>query len=79
MKQKTWIILNTVISLSIIIALLTATIITGNNIYTKIGTSFFGILIGLSIVPDIKKDGKLTWLSSLFLLLSLYFVLNPWL
>lgn len=79
MKQKTWIILNTVISLSIIIALLTATIITGNNIYTKIGTSFFGILIGLSIVPDIKKDGKLTWLSSLFLLLGLYFVLNPWL
>ncbi|MBS1008694.1 hypothetical protein [Leuconostoc suionicum] len=79
MKQKTWIILNTVISLSLIIALLTATIITGNNIYTKIGTSFFGILIGLSIVPDIKKDGKLTWLSSLFLLLGLYFVLNPWL
>ncbi|WP_394455637.1 hypothetical protein ACF0HZ_09795 [Leuconostoc suionicum] len=79
MKQKTWIILNTVISLSIIIALLTATIITGNNIYTKIGTSFFGILIGLSIVTDIKKDGKLTWLSSLFLLLDLYFILNPWL
>lgn len=79
MKQKTWIILNTVISLSIIISLLTATIITGNNIYTKIGTSFFGILIGLSIVSDIKKDGKLTWLSSLFLLLGLYFVLNPWL
>lgn len=79
MKHKTWIILNTVISLSIIIALLTATIITGNNIYTKIGTSFFGILIGLSIVPDIKKDGKLTWLSSLFLLLGLYFILNPWL
>lgn len=79
MKQKTWIILNTVISLSLIIALLTATIITGNNIYTKIGTSFFGILIGLSIVPDIKKDGKLTWLSSLFLLLDLYFILNPWL
>ncbi|MGX4594281.1 hypothetical protein JNUCC76_10165 [Leuconostoc sp. JNUCC 76] len=79
MKQKTWIILNTVISLSIIIALLTATIITGNNIYTKIGTSFFGILIGFSIVADIKKDGKLTWLSSLFLLLGLYFILNPWL
>ncbi|MCT4376023.1 hypothetical protein EFS08_02190 [Leuconostoc suionicum] len=48
MKQKTWIILNTVISLSLIIALLTATIITGNNIYTKIGTSFFGILIGFA-------------------------------
>ena len=79
MKHKTWIILNTVISLSIIIALLTATIITGNNIYTKIGTSFFGILTGLSIVPDIKKDGKLTWLSSLILLLGLYFILNPWL
>lgn len=79
MKQKTWTILNTVITLSIIIALVTATIITGNNIYTKIGTSFFCILIGLSIVTDIKKDGKLTWLSSLFLLLDLYFILNPWL
>lgn len=78
MKQKTWTILITVISLSILIALITATIITGNNLYTKIGTSFFGILIGLSIVPDIKKDGKLTWQSNLSLLLSLWFLFSPW-
>lgn len=78
MKQKTWTILITVISLSILIALITATIITGNNLYTKIGTSFFGILIGLSIVPDIKKDGKLTWQSNLSLLLALWFLFSPW-
>ncbi|MGO0155139.1 hypothetical protein ACTL31_06145 [Leuconostoc mesenteroides] len=79
MTQKIWTILNIVISLTIIITLQTATIITGDNIYNRIGTSFFGILISLSIIPDIKKDGKLTWLNIPFLLLGLYFILNPWL
>lgn len=78
MKQKAWAILITVISLSILIALITATIITDNHLYTKIGSSFLGILTLLSAVPEIKKDGKLTWSSSLFILLGLYFILNPW-
>ncbi|MDM7645711.1 hypothetical protein QUE93_01545 [Leuconostoc falkenbergense] len=77
MKQKTWAILITVVSF-ILIALITATIITNNHIYTRIGSSFFGILTLLSAIPEIKKDGKLTWSSSLFLLLGLYFVVNPW-
>ena len=78
MKQKTWAILITVVTLSILIALITATIITNNHIYTRIGSSFLGILTLLSAIPEIKKDGKLTWPSSLFLLLGLYFVVNPW-
>lgn len=78
MKEKAWTILITVISLSILIALITATIITGNHLYTRIGTSFLGILTLLSALPEIKKDGKLTWSSSLFLLLGLYFIVNPW-
>ncbi|MCT4377311.1 hypothetical protein EFS08_09095, partial [Leuconostoc suionicum] len=45
----------------------------------EIKRSGFSVYEHLSIVPDIKKDGKLTWLSSLFLLLDLYFILNPWL
>ena len=78
MKQKAWAILITVISLSILTALITATIITGNHLYTRIGTSFLGVLTLLSAIPDIKKDGKLTWSSNLFLLLGLYFIVNPW-
>ncbi|WP_349515461.1 hypothetical protein [Leuconostoc suionicum] len=79
MKQKTWMILSTVISLSILTALITATIITGNRLYTKIGSLFIGMLTIISAIPDIKKDGKLTWQSSLFLLMGLYFVVHPWL
>ncbi|MBS1007390.1 hypothetical protein [Leuconostoc suionicum] len=74
MKQKTWMILSTVISLSILTAL-----ITGNRLYTKIGSLFIGMLTIISAIPDIKKDGKLTWQSSLFLLMGLYFVVHPWL
>ncbi len=72
-------ILSTVISLSILTALITATIITGNRLYTKIGSLFIGMLTIISAIPDIKKDGKLTWQSSLFLLMGLYFVVHPWL
>lgn len=79
MKQKTWMILSTLVSLSILIALITATIITGNHLYTKIGSSLLGILMGISVIPEIKKYGKLTWQNSLFLLLGLFYILNPWL
>ncbi|MGR8826314.1 hypothetical protein N2E09_01670 [Leuconostoc citreum] len=78
MKQKARTILITVISLSILIALITATIITGNRLYTKIGSVFIGILTMLSAIPDIKKDNKINWLSSLFLILGLYFIASPW-
>jgi len=78
MKQKSRTILITVISLSILIALITATIITGNRLYTKIGSVFIGILTMLSAIPDIKKDGKLTWQSSSFLIAGLYFIASPW-
>ncbi|WP_349515451.1 hypothetical protein [Leuconostoc suionicum] len=78
MKQKTWTILSTVISLSILIALITATIITGNRLYTKIGSIFIGILTMLSVIPDIKKDSKITWQSNLFLIVGLYFIVSPW-
>lgn len=79
MKERAWTILITVISLSILIALVTATIVTGNRLYTKIGSLFIGILTIISAIPDIKKDGKLTWQSSLFLLMGLYFIVQPWL
>ncbi|MGR8824348.1 hypothetical protein [Leuconostoc mesenteroides] len=79
MKEKAWTILITVISLSILIALITATIITGNRLYTKIGTLFIGILTITSAIQDIKKDGKVNWQSSLFLLMGLYFIVQPWL
>ncbi|API71418.1 MULTISPECIES: hypothetical protein [Leuconostoc] len=79
MKQKTWMILSTLVSLSILIALITATIITGKRLYTKIGSLFIGILTIISAIPDIKKDGKLTWQSSLFVLTGLYFIVHPWL
>ncbi|MBD9364682.1 hypothetical protein IAP91_04375 [Leuconostoc mesenteroides] len=79
MKQKAWIILITVISLSILIALVTATIITDNRLYTKIGSLFIGILTIISAIQDIKKDGKVNWQSSLFLLMGLYFIVQPWL
>lgn len=78
MKQKTWAILITVVSLSILIALITATIITDNHIYTKIGSSFFGVLTIISVIPDIKKDSKITWQSSAFLIVGLYFIASPW-
>ncbi|MCT8388733.1 hypothetical protein D0501_01255 [Leuconostoc holzapfelii] len=78
MKQKKQTIFIIVISLSILIALATANIVTGNHLYIKIGSSFFGILTLLSAIPEIRKDGKLTWPSSLFLLLGLYFIVNPW-
>ncbi|MGL4361993.1 MAG: hypothetical protein ACRCY1_07035 [Leuconostoc suionicum] len=74
MKQKTWMILSTLVSLSILIAL-----ITGKRLYTKIGSLFIGILTIISAIPDIKKDGKLTWQSSLFVLTGLYFIVHPWL
>lgn len=61
------------------IALVTATIITGNRLYTKIGSLFIGILTILSVIQDIKKDGKVNWQSSLFLLMGLYFIVQPWL
>ncbi|MDC2816728.1 hypothetical protein PO181_06995 [Leuconostoc suionicum] len=79
MKEKAWTILITVISLSILIALITATIITGNRLYTKIGSLFIGILTIASAIQDIKKDGKVNWQSSLFLLMGLYFIVQPWL
>ncbi|MGX4592603.1 hypothetical protein JNUCC76_01520 [Leuconostoc sp. JNUCC 76] len=79
MKQKIWMILSTVVSLSILIALVTATIITGNRLYTKIGSLFIGILTIISAIQDIKKDGKVNWQSSLFLLMGLYFIVHPWL
>ncbi|MGR8824937.1 hypothetical protein [Leuconostoc mesenteroides] len=79
MKEKAWTILITVISLSILIALITATIITGNRLYTKIGSLFIGILTIISAIQDIKKDGKVNWQSSLFLLMGLYFIVQPWL
>lgn len=79
MKQKAWTILITVISLSILIALVTATIITGNRLYTKIGSLFIGMLTIISAIQDIKKDGKVNWQSSLFLLMGLYFIVQPWL
>lgn len=79
MKQKAYTILITAISLSILIALVTATIITGNRLYTKIGSLFIGILTILSVIQDIKKDGKVNWQSSLFLLMGLYFIVQPWL
>lgn len=78
MKQKAWVILSTVVSLSILIALITATLITGNHLYTKIGSSFFGVLTILSVIPDIKKGSKITWQSSSFLIVGLYFIASPW-
>lgn len=78
MKQKARTILITVISLSMLIALITATIITGNRLYTKIGSVFIGILTILSVIPDIKKDNKINWQSSTFLILGLYFIASPW-
>ncbi|KGB49738.1 hypothetical protein LH61_08520 [Leuconostoc mesenteroides P45] len=69
----------TVVSLTILIVLLTATIITGNRLSTKIGSLFLGILTILSVIPDIKKDGKHTCQNSLFLIVGLYFIVNPWL
>lgn len=78
-ETKTWMILSTLVSLSILIALITATIITDNRLYTKIGSLFIGILTIISAIPDIKKDGKLTWQSSLFVLTGLYFIVHPWL
>ncbi|MGQ2286275.1 hypothetical protein ACT5YT_03325 [Leuconostoc suionicum] len=79
MKEKAWTILITVISLSILIALITATIITGNRLYTKIGSLFIGILTITSAIQDIKKDSNVNWQSSLFLLMGLYFIVQPWL
>jgi len=61
-----------------LIALITATIITDNRLYTKIGSAFIGILIILSVIPDIKKDNKINWQSSTFLILGLYFIASPW-
>lgn len=54
-------------------------LITGKRLYTKIGSLFIGILTIISAIPDIKKDGKLTWQSSLFVLTGLYFIVHPWL
>lgn len=79
MKQKAYTILITAISLSILIALVTATIITGNRLYTKIGSLFIGILTIISAIQDIKNDNEINWQSSLFLLMGLYFIVQPWL
>jgi len=69
----------TVMCLSILIALMTATIITDNRLYAKIGSSLLGILTGVSLILEIKKNGHLTWQSGGFLFTSLWFILNPWL
>lgn len=79
MKQKTHTILISLVGLTTLFSLLIAKTLTGNHTYIKIGSSFFGIFIGISTIITIIKDNKLTWQSSLFLLVSLWFVVNPWL
>lgn len=78
MKQKIISILIVVISLSITIALLTASIVTGNHLYAKIGSSFIGIVMCLAAVIEIKKDGKITWSNVAPYLPGVWLLLNPW-
>lgn len=79
MKQKTYTILISLVGLTTLFSLLIAKILTDNNTYIKIGSSLLGIFIGISTIITIKRDNQLTWQSSLFLFVSIWFVVNPWL
>lgn len=79
MKQKTYTILISLVGLTILFSLLIAKILTDNHTYIKIGSSLLGIFMGISTIITIKRDNQLTWQSSLFLLVSIWFVVNPWL
>lgn len=78
MKQNIISVLIAVISLSVAITLTTASVVTGNHLYAKIGSSFLGIVICLAGVMEIKKDGKVIWSHVAAYLPGLFFILNPW-
>lgn len=79
MKQKrTRTIIMIVFSLSILIGLLIANFTTGNPLYLNFETSFIGFLMDASAVPEISKQGKLTWTSVCLILSGLWLIFSPW-
>ncbi|MGY3742155.1 hypothetical protein [Leuconostoc inhae] len=78
MKYKIISLLIAIISLSITIALIITSIVTGNHLYAKIGSSFIGIVMCLAGVIEIKKDGKIRWSNVAPYLPGVWFLLNPW-
>ncbi|MDI6614105.1 hypothetical protein QMA64_05865 [Leuconostoc suionicum] len=78
MKQNIISILIAVISLFIAIALTITSVITGNHLYAKIGSSLLGIVMCFAGVMEIKKDGKVIWLHIAPYLPGLFLILNPW-
>lgn len=59
MKHNIISILMAIISVLIFISLMTTSVITGNHLYAKIGSSFLGIVICFAGVIEIKKMAKL--------------------
>jgi hypothetical protein len=78
MKHNIISILIAIISVFIAISLTTTSIITGNHLYAKIGSSFLGVVICFAGVMEIKKDGKVIWLHVAPYLPGLFLILNPW-
>lgn len=78
MKHKIINILIVVISLAITLTLMIASIATGNHLYSKIGSSFIGLVMCLVAVIEIKKDGKIIWSNVAPYLPGVWFLLNPW-
>ncbi|MCT4383445.1 hypothetical protein EFM34_09500 [Leuconostoc suionicum] len=78
MKHNIISILIAIISVFIAISLTTTSVITGNHLYAKIGSSLLGVVICFAGVMEIKKDGKVIWLHVAPYLPGLFFILNPW-
>ena len=67
-----------VISLSITMTLMIVSIATGTHLYSKIGSSFIGLVMCLVAVIEIKKVGKIIWSNVAPYLPGVWFLLNPW-
>lgn len=78
MKHKIISILIAVISLAITIILVITSIVTGNHLYAKIGSSFIGIVMCLAAVIKVKKDGQIIWVNVAPYLPGVWLLLNPW-
>lgn len=78
MKHNIISILMALISVLTSISLMTTSVITGNHLYAKIGSSFLGVVICFAGVMEIKKDGKVIWLHIAPYLPGLFLIVNPW-
>ena len=78
MKQKPFNILLLAIGLSSIVGLVVAYFLTNNMIFNHLAGTVFGLVIIMSNFSDIKKDHKISWSSTLYIGIGIWFILKSW-